>query len=286
MPIDSQGGLAASVAKFDSLLERMEFGVPGTDVPPPATQAIADRVFGLYDVWKVMKGLLAGTKDIISVQTILAKVPVLKKAVDDLTQTLVVAAWAADQSVPGQKIKLANMQMARLQATAKEITLTYIGSFSPELAASVKTPEEFAVMEKEFNDAHALLLSGNVVTAARRLVDEIIPLITDVKPTTDPLVVKMMEDLKSSWDIFSTTLHPITTENEETGDVAPVTAQILRTVAEQADATTAAMEQAVSFYASKYDITVLLPVYVLSPVPLTGAWNAGLTMRTSAKLAE
>jgi hypothetical protein len=286
MPIDSQGGLATAITQYDSLLEMMEFGVPGTDVPPPATQAIADRVFGLYDEWKVMKGLLAGNKDILGVQTILARAPVTKKATDDLTETLVVEAWAADQTVPGQKIKLSNQQMARLQATAKEITLTYIGSFSPELSASVKTPEEFALMEQEFNDAHALLLSGNIVTAARRLVDEIIPLITDIKPSTDPLVVKMMEDLKSSWDIFSATLHPITTENEETGDVAPVTAQILRTVAEQADAATAAMEQAVSFFASKYDITVLQPVYVLSPVPLTGSWNAGLTMRTSAKLAE
>jgi len=150
----------------------------------------------------------------------------------------------------------------------------------------MKTPEEFAVTMKDFNDAHTLLLAGNVVTVARRLVDEIIPLITDIPPSNDPIALKMMEDMKSDWDAFSAILHPITTENEETGDVAPVTAQIMRTIVEQADSTTAAMEQAASFYASKYDITVLQPVYVLSPVPMTGGWNAGHTMRTAAKLAE
>jgi hypothetical protein len=201
-------------------------------------------------------------------------------------QTTVSETWAADQSVPGQKIKLSNNQMARLQAIAKEIALMYMATITPELEANIKDPEQFAITMTEFNDAHALLLAGNVVTVARRLVDEIIPLITDIPPTTDPIAMKMMEDMKSDWDAFSAILHPITTEDVETGDVAPVTALIMRTVVEQADGTTAAMEQAVSFYASKYDITVLQPVYVLSPVPLSGGWNAGHTMRTAAKVAE
>jgi hypothetical protein len=60
----------------------------------------------------------------------------------------------------------------------------------------------------------------------------------------------------------------------------------LRAVVENADATYAAQSQSVLFFASKVDIVVLEPISILAPMPLTGSWNAGVTMRASARIAE
>merc|ERR1740117_2810880 len=149
----------------------------------------------------------------------------------------------------------------------------------------IKTPEEFTVSMNEFNTAHNLLMTGNV--AGRRLDEhEIQRLITDIKPSHDPLIVKLMEDVKSEWDSLASVMHTVTTVDEITGDTGPVTPDFLKTIVKQTDEAETAMQQSVSFISSKMDIDVLEPVYILAPVPLTGAWIAGQTMKTSAMLAE
>ena len=61
---------------------------------------------------------------------------------------------------------------------------------------------------------------------------------------------------------------------------------VLRSVSETADATYAAQAETVLFFASKMDIVVLEPISILAPVPLTGKFNYGVTMRAAARIAE
>jgi hypothetical protein len=99
------------------------------------------------------------------------------------------------------------------------------------------------------------------------------------------MIIKIMDDTEASWQTMKGLLSGIAFPEEGVVEI-PEPLVTLRSVVENADATYAAQSQSVLFFASKVDIVVLEPISILAPMPLTGSWNAGVTMRASARIAE
>jgi len=144
-----------------------------------------------------------------------------------------------------------------------------------KLAQPAVSTDEITAAIQDFEDAHQVLLTGRT---GRRLQDQVEATKTDVLPSSDAYIVKLLEDTASAFGSMKDTL---------TGMVAEgATMDSLRSLVDGADGAASAMEQSLLFFASKLELTVLEPISILAPVPLTGAWNAGLTMRLSARVAE
>ena len=144
-----------------------------------------------------------------------------------------------------------------------------------KLAEPAVSTDEITAAIQAFEDTHQVLLNGRT---RRRLQDEVEAKKTDVLPSSDAFIVKLLEDTASAFGSMKDTLTGIVEEG--------ATMDSLRSLVDNVDGVANAMEQSLLFFASKLELTVLEPISILAPVPLTGAWNAGLTMRLSARVAE
>jgi hypothetical protein len=151
-------------------------------------------------------------------------------------------------------------------------------------------PEEMVAQMGVFEAQQLILSNGR---KGRRLVDEdYVPLKTDVSPSTDPMVVKMLEDAESSWTALKAILTGVVGPDLE-GNIppegiegVPEPLKTLRSVVETSDAVNAIQEETVMFFSSKVDIVVLEPISIMAPMPLTGKFNYGVTMRAASRIAE
>jgi hypothetical protein len=283
-PIECAKLLQHAIHQFDALLESLEFGVHALEIPPPPTQGIADRVFGMYDQWQILSGYLTGSIDMATVEKIRLVKPGFVAAAEGLDREFLLEAWAAHPEVPGMKISLVNAQLTRAQSLSKDVVLMYMKDM---LTSTPPTYETLIRTMTEYEETSAVLLGGQTGVAQRRLVDEYVPQMNDVEHTVDPYAVKLMEDSDSAFEgLKASVAYLLVIPEGESEPTATVSASLLRTTIEATDETVTATEQSLSFFADKLDLITLQPLSILAPMPLTGAWNAGKTMRTSAILAQ
>jgi len=284
-PINATELLIASTGSFDQLVLNLKFGVPSDKLPPPPKQVIATSLFAVESHWQTMHALLKGPATVKEVEFVRANAPGFLAKTEALLTTYVDEAWVGDTSVPGTKILIASRQIARMQELAGDSVLVYLGPRLKEAGASEVTPEEVTAKMQTIEDDHLLLMTGRLDRRlANHLGDERVPLKTDVAPSTDAMSIKLMDDFHASWTSLKGTLTSIVVPAEDGSTEA--TSESLRTMVESTDAAAGAMDQSVLFYASKITAIVLEPISIMAPMPLTGAWNAGVTMRAAARIAE
>jgi len=257
--------------------------VPSDSLAPPPTQAIAEGIYVLANEWKNSRALFTGATTVEAAEALRVNGAQFLKAADTLTNRYVDEAWAADTTVPGTKIMMANIQKSRISKMAADVVLYYMNPQLSELGYVQVTPEEMVAQMEVFEAQQLILTNGRV---GRRLVDEdYVPLKTDVLPSTDPMVVKMLEDAESSWTALKAILTGIALPPEGVVGI-PEPLKTLRSVVENSDAVNAIQEETVMFFSSKVDIVVLQPISIMAPMPLTGKFNYGVTMRAASRIAE
>jgi hypothetical protein len=281
-PINATELLIASTSSFNHLLPNLKFGVSSDNLPPPPKQVIADKVFEVESSWQTMHALLWGPATVENVEVVRARAAAFIAQTEALLTTYVDAAWAGDRSVPGTKIMIGSQQMARMQDMAGDAVLVYLGPGLKEIGATEVIPEEVQAKMQKFEEEHSLLMTGRL---DRRLVDEERePKKTDVAPSSDAMSIKLMDDVHAAWTALKSVLFTIVVPAEDGSTEA--NSQSLRTMVESTDAAESAMHQSVLFYAAKILAIVLEPLSIMAPMPLTGAWNAGVTMQAAARIAE
>jgi hypothetical protein len=287
-PIECQILLTGAINGFDQMLVNLERGVDLADIPPPPTESVATNLYALHDKWQATKVLLTGPASVEAVEMVLSKEVELLTAATNLDTEYLNRAWAANQEVPGTKIQMGNMQNMRIQKIAADIALMYMQA--DLLTIQAPTYEDILATQTAYEETQNILVNGQGVfaPATRRLAeDEIIALITDVRTSDDPTIVKLLADCASAYAALKTTLNPITFIPEgESEPIGTVTRELLRLTVGNVEELTSAVDQSLNFFASKIELIIREPISILAPMPLTGAWNAGLTMRTSAMLAQ
>jgi hypothetical protein len=295
-PIDAVKGLEEAIHHLDTYLEQLKFGMtaekPADKVAPPAAQAIADALFVFENKWVAKKGLLAGPKTVEALGALLAEIPPIVGAAVTLQETFIDEAWIADKTVPAKKISLASLQAAVLQEIMKNVALFAMESQLAQPAVEVQTIKD---LMKEYEERHQLLLLGQTTTS-RRLAgggavtqapveDAVLGAKTDIPPSEDPMLVKLMDDASASFAAFKAAVIALVdpAEGEQSTGGTPENLGVLMYLNSEA---AGAAGQSLLFIASKMHIVVLEPVSILTPVPLSGDWVAGKTMRVVARVAE
>jgi hypothetical protein len=286
--IDCAAILKDSIYSLDKYIKKLKFGVYAEQVAPPPTQAIADSLFAFEKKWSEKKEYLEDSTTVAHLGAVLVGIPPIVGAAKNLMQQFVDDAWTQNPAVPGAKIAMASEQIALIQSILKDVALFSMESMLPEPAVTV---EEILDLMKTFEDNHAVLVEGRTRRLAGGGTAETTPVPgqrenkDEILASHDPLIVKLLED---TLNVFAQLKSAVTSvvapaEGEENG--GPSTAN-LRALMDITSATASAMEQSLLFVASKMEIIVLTPISILSALPLTGAWDAGKTMRLSARVAE
>jgi hypothetical protein len=294
MPPDSQridcaAILTDAIYSLDKYVKKLKFGVYADQVPPPPTQSIADVLFAFEKKWNAKKDLLTAGTTVDALGQVLVGIPPIEGAAKNLMTQFVDDAWEQNKDVPGAKISMASEQISRIQQILKDVALFSMESMLP---APAVTADEILALMTEFEDNHQLLVAGKPpsrrlaggtsattpVPGQRESKDEI-------RPSTDPLIIKLFEDTGAAFSALKSAVTSVVApaEGEENGGA---TTDNLRELMDITGAAAAAMEQSLLFVASKMEIIVYTPISILSSLPLTGSWDAGKTMRLSARVAE
>jgi hypothetical protein len=280
MPIDSAKELTQAIVDFDAVFQRLKFGRPDDNIPSPPTTAVADKLFALGNSWETFKKLLQvpdNQLDEFSVSNLLAAEPAFLQASEELREAYVDETYAANYEIHGEIISLAAEQQARIQNLCKDVVLMQMGS-------NTVSVESLTALMTAIDNAQNVLVNGN----ARRLAnhDEIIIRPKgEVVPNNDRLVVKLLTDFASIWLTMKEMLANVVAL-EVADPRAALTSAFLRSLAEATELSRTTLSQAIDFYSGKTEIVVLEPIHILAPMPMTGSWAAGATMKVSSLLSQ
>jgi hypothetical protein len=262
IPRDSAPLLAAAIKTTDDYLWDFRFGKPSLNRPAPPTQMIADRLFEVVDRWHALKPLLEGTRSPAALEEVIALVNGFDfGGLLMTTFTDVVAASAP--TLPTQQISVGSQQLALVQTMFNQaIWVVRNGGSTAALAASMGN---FSRLQHELT-ALGLDLGGE---SSRRLAASAI----DAKLT----------QVQTSWDALQPLLQGVV-DSSSFGTGTP--SQLMLTfVSKTADVTDSVMSS-YDYVASTTRTTTLQAVHILAPMPFTGSWSGGATMRVAALFAE
>lgn len=272
-PIDSHQILVETAGNLRDLLTSLAHGSHVDQIAPPPTQNVADLLFAVSDSWETISPLFMQNK---SFSELVAQRSPFLHASSTLLRSVVDGAWIGAPSLQGTKILIASGQLARVQSMCAGVISIGIG------ASNVSRGDIEASMTF-FEQNHTLLIEGNKTlrasqdaarnneTSAHRK--------TDVTPTVDFAIIGLMDGVMSSWLALKPTMQGIVAGGE-------TSEPILRNVVEGTNALSSHMQAAFASYASSTRTTTLMPIEILTPLPLTGDWSGGRTMRLAALLAE
>jgi len=271
-PIDSAKTLSATVAHIEKDLKGLKFGDDAKHIPPPPNQAVADSLFQLSDEWETVKPVLSATPDVKKVPSIMTHNAALVPRSKALLQTYVDAAFSEAPKLQSVRISIVSLQRERVQAMCK--TAVLLGLNIQRRLAANSTPaqgvtrtsllDEIAYFEK----THVLLVDGG----------------EDHGRTVQPVPVQgpeasLLEDAHTSWLSLVPTLRSI-------ADGGDVSEPVMRNVVTQTEAVVGSIDNHFSFLATTTRTTTLMTLEILAPMPFSGEWSGGATMKVASLLAE
>eukprot|EP00929_Paragymnodinium_shiwhaense_P068898 TRINITY_DN34743_c0_g1_i1.p1 TRINITY_DN34743_c0_g1~~TRINITY_DN34743_c0_g1_i1.p1 ORF type:complete len:1694 (-),score=385.43 TRINITY_DN34743_c0_g1_i1:219-5300(-) len=274
-PIDAPALLGNTISSFDDWLFNLKFGDPASDIPPAPTQALANQLFLVSDAWDPIKvHLQASTKDEATfapaLKEILASDAGFMSKTKALTGLYVAASFSHSKLVQGTKIALASEQLMLVEKLVKQAVLMSMGS---EEVTAADVNEVIAT----FEDNHNVLLLGN--NGTRRRLQTELAAVTDVPPSTERTIVRIMGDVATGFEALKTKVLAVAAG----GDSQEAS---MRAIVDSADGVITPIEDAYTFYSTITRSTTTISIDILAPMPLTGYWAGGATMRVATYLAE
>ena len=114
--------------------------------------------------WTTMKAALLSTPTLLSLATVRAESTTIVTAAAALVQAFIDDAWEANKAVPGTKVSLANEQLARIQAMAKQAGLFSMTKQLKEEGMATVSIEEMTLAIEEFESTQMLLKCRRVIS--------------------------------------------------------------------------------------------------------------------------
>ena len=179
---------------------------------------------------------------------------------EDAMSKYVESAWEINQEVPGERSMDSSGQVELVQRISKEAVYVSMGGSDKkgQLAASIR----------RFDQNHQLLLDGNSVTG-----------MSAIPETTENTHLAAMEEVEHEW----TKLKPLVQEVANSGYA---TSSALDEISDVSAALKVKLDAANLLYSTFTQTTTHIPINILLPLPLTGLWAPGPTMRTAVMVAQ
>jgi hypothetical protein len=269
-PMKSPEFLAEAMASIDTRVAGFKFSDSSMELPPPPSQKISDDLFTLGDQWKVVRPTLASTPDAAGAKAIAEKDGALIQASEVLLKAYVTDAATAAPALHGSRIEIVSQQRSLVQGMCKQVVMIGLGvsgtTSSRRLAVTeVGTRAGLSAAMTQYQSNQDLLVNGDS--------DKNIPAATQLD------IIKMLEDAQATWDSLKPSLESIAN-----GDAATETA--LLGVVTATDSVVSGMDSLYTILATTTRTTTLMTLEILAPMPFSGTWSAGATMKTVSLLAE
>jgi len=107
---------------------------------------------------------------------------------------------------------------------------------------------------------------------------------TTIRATEEVRLINMLTDVRTKFNALKPNLEKIMEEYNEDGEIPSATEIV--TAADKAVDVGASSRDTDHLYSTSSRTTTSIPLYILAPIPLTGRWDAGRTMRASTLVAE
>jgi len=301
----TQKSLEASIATFESTLIQLIAGSGPETLPAPTTQAVADRLIAMWDDWHEFKNAVlkecdldyeegscpppdqeekgpanqsqglappagaqpaehaesGGHRRLVNSSPLIAGVSKIGDALlaktESATTTMVDETWKLDKEVRGARSSLATSQAMLREKMMKEVLLVSMGQgSSADLQKTVDT----------FSSGQETLLNGNGANGK-----------DGIGKTEIDSVRIQLEKVNTAWNKFKPSLSSIG---------AGTTDKVLSDLTNSSSSLEAEIEAAGALYTTVVSTTTKSPIDILFPLPLTGRWNPGRTMKTAALIAQ
>jgi len=275
--------LAGSCQHLSDSLHVLTYGNSARNIPTPPSQPAADKLFAITDAYTELEGFLKQAPDAPAdvVLAVATKSEALVQHIEQLMHLYVDDAWEKDKTVLGARLNASGVLSMAVERAQKQAMMLRFSSCAACMAQGAKLGHTITLFDETYN----VLLHGNVVTddedQTRRLANVTK---TTIPPTENVNLVNMLADIRTKWNVLKPRLEAIDVawkEDQET----PSSGDIIQ-AADLATEVEADTQAADTLYTAASRTTTSIPLDVLTPVPLTGSWDAGRTMRTAARVAE
>merc|ERR1719393_1208611 len=274
--------LEASLEETRESLHVLTYGNTAHNIPTPPSQAAADKLFAVTDAYKVLESKLklapdASGDEVVAVAT---QSEALVGHVQELMNLYIDDAWLKDKTVLGAWLNASGSLNMVIERTQKQAIMLQFPACGPCLEQGAKLGESIEI----FESVYSLLLNGNLATdeESRRLL--VNGTKTSVPPTDDVALVNALASVRENWNRMKPALEKIAETYAEDKE-APSATELI-TAADLGKPVYKVMHHADALYTTASRTTTSIELDVLTPVPLTGSWTAGRTMRTAARVAE
>ena len=270
-----ESNLTDWIDEFELTVLRLTSGWTAWDLPAPPTQDLVDSLISeITDNanWTSLKALLQAPQT-DEMEEVSVKSDALLLGSEVVETNYVSAAWDVNTDVPGARSALSGRQLVVVEHLAKLAAMKALGfDKSSEITDFIQT----------FEANHDQLINGNELTGK----DYVVVTSEDSHLNQMDLVWSLWEQMEEDADgelVAVGYKSSLTSWAEADGDT--ITPSQITTIESQLTSLKAALQGAHDLY-STMTLTDMTPINVMMPIPITGSWNPGPTMKIAAERAQ
>jgi hypothetical protein len=265
-PFDSLVLLSNAIRDLDASMLSFKFGetFKGQVIVPPPNQAISDKLFLFGDEWSKVRMTLSSSLSWAGVATLVTNTAALIGAAETFLQTYATSASALAPDLETSRIVMVSAHRQSVQSMCSQAVL--IGMEGKAATTQGSRPVLAAEMVA-FEARHAKLVES---LEGRRLVG-----------ISNVLLSNFVDGVTTAWTPMKITLTRIAE-----GVVGSASDTVLWDVVTQTDTLAGEVEKVFEALATTTRTTTLMTVEILAPMPFSGDWSAGPTMKVSSLLAQ
>jgi hypothetical protein len=276
-PQVNQAKLHNAVAQFDDLLPKIISGYTPMNLPVPMEQHILNHIIYVAGNWTSFKKLLmepvksftvyGDTKWVRArddqVELLVQESSRFMEKVESAMVVYLDAVWAANGTVPGGRSNLASGLIMQVQHMLRKAVLVSVGHSAGWMRSTLQTAIS------TYKASQQTLIDGNAVTGK-----------TAIKKTDEQEHLQQMQTVSSLWTSLEPKLNTMAI-----GTVEPSITE-MSDIATAAEALDASLIKALGLFYETTVTTTKTPVDILVPLPMSGMFDPGPTMKIAAWIAK
>eukprot|EP00929_Paragymnodinium_shiwhaense_P122716 TRINITY_DN9570_c0_g3_i2.p1 TRINITY_DN9570_c0_g3~~TRINITY_DN9570_c0_g3_i2.p1 ORF type:complete len:1317 (+),score=311.18 TRINITY_DN9570_c0_g3_i2:284-4234(+) len=284
--------LPASLEALHDVVWSLKYGSTADGIPTPPTKALADTVFEMSDALDPFKSMLqVDDLDEVVVDEVVAQSIILSNHALSLMGLYVDRAWEEDKTVKGIRLNASATLLQMVKRIEKQTVLLRYSDCPACLAEGAQIADSISTFEKTYtllHDGRGQQALSSTFTSQRRLNEEgeeSYGSMYDVEGLVPGSIeMHQMQQVYEKWQALRPLAEAAAKSYADSGNV-PKTSQLIA-VLDEGRAVAIEADEAVVKYSTMARTTTPVPLELLTPLPLTGNWLAGRTMRTAALFAE
>jgi len=247
--------MLADIGELENLLHLFTLGNSSDHVATPPSQEVADALFLLADHWPALKALVEATAMRNKVGQVVELSTQLATIAGDATDLYVKSVMKTTNDTVWQGIAKANLQAARIQRLVRDAAMFNFPDCFECQAQRTALPDSIAAFQESVTFDHA-----------------------------DALAAANAEKMVSAWGIMKRTVEGLLASYEDMQQ-SPELRLLVEVFEEAAEVREHARRTAHRLITST-ETTTRITLELLVPLPMSGSWSAGKSMRTAILVAQ